>query len=1023
MGRILYDVLEINIAVTIVILLLCLLAEKLRKTYGARWLRLAWALLAVRLVLPYNFSLPSTEIRLFDMPGFAQEAQAVVENTSEEKLIADAGASIAMGQEGSSSNPAMNDMTERVEREDTVITSGEDAVYNAPIEATGNITTDTIESTTANNIPGNISVDPTESNVDENVSAQIPMEKEQTSVNHREGMTYTNILLYVWLAGVIGFALYYIIIYVTFQKKCQKGMQPLENGELLEQIDALQIECLGKVKLQVYQSDMASSPMLAGMMKPKLVLPAKDRIWQVQELRMVVLHELCHYRRKDLWLKLLVLTAQCLNWFNPALYLMKKECFYDIELACDMVVLEGCNAEERAMYATTMLYFAQKEKQNTMFSTGFAVGKRKLKNRISNMFDGEKKKKGFGAFTFVVVLLLGMSLLISCGYKPMEQEGENEQQVADKKEISSQTSEQRTDDTVTDEEASDHILKVNSDFSYNNAYNNLLRVYNDNTYLSRPDGIYQIQEDDDICLFENQYNRSRGMAVYKDKLYFCGSTTRRNEKMSTIYYMDLNTYEVKDALGWVSNSFYTLYDVTIYEDNMYVSTDPATKIGFQLDEKGYATERLDATQEEFLYKEQNAYYSLQKVQWDTQFGTEQWQAIGEQMKQMYCPTIDVAAGMELLGGKQVVSKYKDEISVSFWMTDGNGNYEYLCDAFYSDTPLITKQGIYYKDYIKDGFFYTDFATKETRDVFTKGSVEQIYLLNYDATYVYFAYYAYDEAGEEQPYLMRMPHEGGEAQVIYEFEEGFRIDLLPEHNSIDAEYMYIDKEYYHWTDEERIALLPQKAEPISEMDNIGEKKKTEGNGILGMQQMSQEEVAVLSAIVEYTLDEAMTIGEVLEFEGELPGTGIGTLYTITIDGVEHFYCKYDFYGTERKDYCGYAIFSEDYVLANGIKVGMSQAEILEMYPNMRIEDFEGNCISDSEYKDATWWNGTAYPTSTHGTDPDFEYNGKDYVWLDQFDYVMIADIDLGTYDTLPICLGLLMKDEMVKAITFYYPTAG
>lgn len=1022
MGRILYDVLEINIAVTIVILLLCLLAEKLRKRYGARWLRLAWMLLALRLVIPYNFSLPSTEIRLFNMPGFAQEAQPAIEKTSEEDLIADAGESIAMGQEGTS-NPAMNDMAEHVEGEDIISPSVEDIGFNVQIEAPENIATDNIENTTADNISENTSIDSQGNNVDESVAAQIPVEKEQTSVNRREGMTYTKVLLCVWLAGVIGFGLYYIIIYVTFQKKCQKGMKPLENGALLGQIDALQKECLGEVKLRVYQSDMASSPMLAGIVRPKLVLPAKDRIWQEQDLRMVVLHELCHYRGKDLWLKLFVLAAHCLNWFNPALYLMKRECFYDIELACDMAVLEGCNAEERARYATTMLNFAGKEKQNSIFSTGFAVGKRKLKNRINNMFENEKKKNGLGAFAFMVMLLLGMSLLISCGYKPMELEGENKQQVADKKEISSQTSEQMTDDIVTDEETSDHILKVNSDFSYNNAYNNLLRVYNDNTYLSRPDGIYQIQEDDDICLFENQYNRSRGMAVYKDKLYFCGSTTRRNEKMSTIYYMDLNTYEVKDALGWVSNSFYTLYDVTIYENNMYVSTDSATKIGFQLDEKGYATERLDATQDGFLYKEQNAYYSLREEQWDTRFGTEPWRAIGEQMKQMYCPTIDVAASMELLEGKQVVSKYKDEISVSFWMTDGNGNYEYLCDAFYSDTPLITKQGIYYKDYIKEGFFYTDFVTKETRDVFTKGSAEQIYLLNYDATYVYFAYCAYDEAGEEQAYLMRMPHEGGEAQIIYEFEEGFRIDLLPEHNSIDSEYMYIDTEYYHWTDEERIALLPQKVEPISEMSNIGEKKRTEGNGILDMQQMSQDEVAMLPSVAQYSLKEAMEIGDVVELEGSLPGLGIGTWYIVTIDGVEHFWGQYDFEKPEKADYYGYAILSENYELECGIKVGMSQADVLEKYPYMRIEDFAGNCLSDSDYKEATWWNGAAYPKSVLGIDPDFVYNGKDYNWLDQFDYVMIADIDLGTYDTLPVCLGLLMKDEKVKAITFYYPTAG
>lgn len=75
MRRILFDVMEINIAVGAVILLVSLFAGRLRKRYGAGWLRAVWILLAVRLLIPYNFSLPNTELRLFNAPGFGQEAR------------------------------------------------------------------------------------------------------------------------------------------------------------------------------------------------------------------------------------------------------------------------------------------------------------------------------------------------------------------------------------------------------------------------------------------------------------------------------------------------------------------------------------------------------------------------------------------------------------------------------------------------------------------------------------------------------------------------------------------------------------------------------------------------------------------------------------------------------------------------------------------------------------------------------------------------------------------------------------
>ena len=52
-----FDVLEINIVVSVIFLFLFLFSEKLRKRYGAGWMKLVWVLLVLRLVIPYNFSL------------------------------------------------------------------------------------------------------------------------------------------------------------------------------------------------------------------------------------------------------------------------------------------------------------------------------------------------------------------------------------------------------------------------------------------------------------------------------------------------------------------------------------------------------------------------------------------------------------------------------------------------------------------------------------------------------------------------------------------------------------------------------------------------------------------------------------------------------------------------------------------------------------------------------------------------------------------------------------------------------
>ncbi len=183
--------------------------------------------------------------------------------------------------------------------------------------------------------------------------------------------------------------------------------------------------------------------------------------------------------------------------------------------------------------------------------------------------------------------------------------------------------------------------------------------------------------------------------------------------------------------------------------------------------------------------------------------------------------------------------------------------------------------------------------------------------------------------------------------------------------------------------------------------------------------SQEDVAVVPEVQMYSFEEAKKLGEVVTVDDYLPGLGFGTWYTVEIDGIEYYYGKYDHKEEVETFGSGYSIVGANYSLENGIYVGMAEEEVLRIYPNMAVMDFEGNYL----YEDVTGhqgWNGAAYPCiKQKETDGSVEH----VPWTSQFDYIMIGDIDLGTYDTLPMYVGLMMKDKKVAAITFYYPTAG
>ncbi len=190
--------------------------------------------------------------------------------------------------------------------------------------------------------------------------------------------------------------------------------------------------------------------------------------------------------------------------------------------------------------------------------------------------------------------------------------------------------------------------------------------------------------------------------------------------------------------------------------------------------------------------------------------------------------------------------------------------------------------------------------------------------------------------------------------------------------------------------------------------------------VSIQRLMPEDVTVNPEIATYDYESACKVGEVKQLRGVLPGTGEGIWYTITIDGVEYYYARYDEI-PDRVELMGYSVTSGKYSLVNGISVGMTKTEVLDLCPAMAILDTEGNAIN--KVVGHMGWSGIAYPHSPVKMDEEWDYGGeKDYYWVSQFDYIMIADVEQGL-DALPLYLAIMMKDDKVSAVTFYCPTAG
>lgn len=216
----------------------------------------------------------------------------------------------------------------------------------------------------------------------------------------------TTILFYGYLAGAAAFLLYQGISYALFRRTVRRWKRDVSRADYAAMLSDTARD-LGVSAPEMIVCEAISTPAVTGLLCPRLLLPHER--YDVQELRYILRHELCHLKRRDMLLKLVLLAANAMHWFNPVVYLMLRQADEDIELACDSAATDGLELPERAAYSRTLLAAVQSSVRALPATTCFGGTVERLKRRITNVL-GAQKKRGLG----IVALVLALTLTAGC---------------------------------------------------------------------------------------------------------------------------------------------------------------------------------------------------------------------------------------------------------------------------------------------------------------------------------------------------------------------------------------------------------------------------------------------------------------------------------------------------------------------------------------------------------------------------------------------------------------------------------
>jgi beta-lactamase regulating signal transducer with metallopeptidase domain len=187
-------------------------------------------------------------------------------------------------------------------------------------------------------------------------------------------------LVAVWLAGV------FVALALAARRWLDVRAQIVASRDAPEELQEMARDVASRLGLRraprVRLSDTIGTPLVAGLARPVIVLPARPfhRLAAGRQ-RMTICHELAHVRRGDLWLGVVAAMAERAFFFHPLARGAAREYVFWREAACDALVLDTLGASPHE-YGRLLLDFGVFAPRRTLTAAGAAWSFANLKRRI-----------------------------------------------------------------------------------------------------------------------------------------------------------------------------------------------------------------------------------------------------------------------------------------------------------------------------------------------------------------------------------------------------------------------------------------------------------------------------------------------------------------------------------------------------------------------------------------------------------------------------------------------------------------
>ncbi len=231
-------------------------------------------------------------------------------------------------------------------------------------------------------------------------------------------ITLWSLVLGVLALGALVNAIRVIYSYVCF-KRYVNMLPKVDDSSVYKLVEKILAEKGKNTSITLKWIGRENSPKIGGFLRPYILIPKKE--YSRAELESILRHEIAHYVKGDMLIRLGWIIIKIICWWNPVVYMLDIQFEKLLEVRADENAVKNVHNNVSCDYMETLISAAQgtnKKEESAKYCVSFLKDEGvSLNRRVKLMLDRGEKKRGFFIINFVstaciIALTVAMNIFI-----------------------------------------------------------------------------------------------------------------------------------------------------------------------------------------------------------------------------------------------------------------------------------------------------------------------------------------------------------------------------------------------------------------------------------------------------------------------------------------------------------------------------------------------------------------------------------------------------------------------------------